>query len=71
MANLKTCLLMKFGIKSELLSKCLKSTTTEKGDVSELTVLVINGAAIVNILQQSTSRTFDYNIYYADLVFCP
>ncbi|CAC5423562.1 unnamed protein product [Mytilus coruscus] len=56
------------GTKSDLLSKCLEQLTTTTGDVPEVDVLVIDGAAIMNMLKPSTSRTFDD---YADLVFCP
>ncbi|CAC5369406.1 unnamed protein product [Mytilus coruscus] len=59
---------MRLGTKSDLLSKCLEPLTTTTGDVPEVDVLVIDGAAIVNMLKPSTSRTFDD---YADLIFCP
>ncbi|CAC5399644.1 unnamed protein product [Mytilus coruscus] len=59
---------MRLGTKSDLLSKCLEPLTTTTDDVPEVDVLVIDGAAIVNMLKPSTSRTFDD---YADLKFCP
>ncbi|CAC5372613.1 unnamed protein product [Mytilus coruscus] len=59
---------MILGTKTDLLSQCLEPLTTSTGDVPEVDVLVIDGAAIVNMLKPSTSRTFDN---YADLIFCP
>ncbi|CAG2256073.1 unnamed protein product [Mytilus edulis] len=59
---------MRLGTKSDLLSKCLEPLTTTTCDAPEVDALVIDGAAIVNMLKPSTSRTFDD---YADLIFCP
>ncbi|CAC5391639.1 unnamed protein product [Mytilus coruscus] len=59
---------MRLGTKSDLLLKCLEPLTTTTCDVPEVDVLVIDGAAIVNMLKPSTYRTFDD---YADLIFCP
>ncbi|CAG2234958.1 unnamed protein product [Mytilus edulis] len=47
---------MRLGTKSDLLSKCLEPLTTTTCDAPEVDALVIDGAAIVNMLKPSTSR---------------
>ncbi|VDI61859.1 Hypothetical predicted protein [Mytilus galloprovincialis] len=46
---------MRLGTKSDLLSKCLEPLTTTTCDAPEVDALVIDGAAIVNMLKPSTS----------------
>ncbi|CAG2195144.1 unnamed protein product [Mytilus edulis] len=47
---------MRLGTKSDLLSKCLEPLTTTTCDAPEVDALVIDGAAIVNMLKPSTSH---------------
>ncbi|CAG2204085.1 unnamed protein product [Mytilus edulis] len=51
---------MRLGTKSDLLSKCLEPLTTTTCDAPEVDALVIDGAAIVNMLKPSTSRMRQY-----------
>ena len=59
---------MRLGIKSELLTKCLEPLSVVTDESPSVEVAIIDGAALVNMLKPSTSRTFDE---YAATVFLP
>lgn len=56
------------GITSDLLTKCLEPLTTSTGDVPNVETIVIDGAAVVNMLKPGASRTF---YEYSGTIFCP
>ena len=56
------------GSKSELLTKCLEPLSVVTDECPSVEVVIIDGAALVNMLKPGTSRTFNE---YAATVFLP
>ena len=59
---------IRLGTKSELLTKCLEPLPVVTDESPSAEVVIIDGAALVNMLKSATSRTFDE---YAATVFLP
>ena len=59
---------IRLGIKSELLTKCLEPLSVVTDESPAVAVVIIDGAALVNMLKPGTSRTFDE---YTATVFLP